>query len=242
MTPQELVSAACPKIGQLGAVFYFHPKTVATGKEHNLDGFRFYFLGRGGVLGDVEPAVVQSAFGYFHRDLVAKIWNSAKERMAPRAAAALYMECCRRIGRDAFGDIAGLDRFCASAEAVVAAIDPAGLALYAGTAAEPLPDDLPGRAMQLVAVLREYRGSAHLLAVIASGVAADVAHAIRRPDDTATFGYAEAPASTDADRAALAAADALTDSLCAGPYAAVAEGDRAHFVATLEAMEKALLG
>jgi len=242
MTPQELVSAACPKIGLLGAVFYFHPKTVATGKEHNLDGFRFYFLGRGGVLGDVEPAVVQSAFGYFHGDLVAKIWNSAKERMAPRAAATLYMECCRRIGRDAFADIAGLDRFCASAEAVVAAVDPPGLALYAGTAAEPLPEDLPGRAMQLVATLREYRGSVHLLAVVASGVSADVAHAIRRPDDTATFGYAEAPASTDADRAALAAADALTDTICAGAYAAVPEADRAQFVATLEAMETALAG
>ena len=57
MTPTELVQAACPKIGSLGGAFYFDKETLAKGKELGLDGFRFYFLGRGGVLGDVEPRV-----------------------------------------------------------------------------------------------------------------------------------------------------------------------------------------
>ena len=83
MDSMELVQTACPKIGSLGSAFYFHPDTVAKGKELGLDGFRFYFLGRGGVLGDVEPQVIQSAFGYFEPGLIAKIWNSAKETMAP---------------------------------------------------------------------------------------------------------------------------------------------------------------
>ena len=80
---------ATDAIGSIGAAFYFHPDTVAKGKEVGLDGFRFYVLGRGGVLGDVEPDVVHAAFGYFHTGLIDKIWISAKEIVAPRDAARL---------------------------------------------------------------------------------------------------------------------------------------------------------
>ena len=41
-------------LGQIGQAYYFHPDTLARGKELGLDGFRWYMLGRGGVLGDVE--------------------------------------------------------------------------------------------------------------------------------------------------------------------------------------------
>ena len=98
-------------IGELGgAPWYFDAKTLAAGKEHNLDGFRLYFLGRGGVLGDVEAEVVASAFGYFNPALVEKMWNTAKERMAPRDAARLYLSCCHQFGRDHFGAVDGPGR------------------------------------------------------------------------------------------------------------------------------------
>ena len=100
-------------------------------------------------------------------------------------------------------------------EAVIAAAHPAGLALFAGVASEPRVDDAPGRAMQLTAVLRELRGSAHLMAVLASGLTPEVAHYVRRPGMYKAFGYDEAtpPTVTDADKARLAASDALTDQL-----------------------------
>jgi len=242
MTPQELVATACPKIGSLGAAFYFIPETVGRGKERGLDGFRFYFLGRGGVLGDVEAKVVQAAFGYFEPALVAKMWNTAREKMAPREAGRLYMECAADLGRRKFSGVAGLDAFCAAAEKVIAAAEPASLPLFAGIAAEPLAEDLPARAMQLVAVLREYRGSAHLLAVMASGLSPKVAHAIKRPDDVGTFGYAEAPAVTDADRAKLDAAEALTDALVLVGYSALSPAEADTLLAGVVAMEAALAG
>ena len=65
MRTQELIAATSPTIGAAGAAFYFHPMTLAKGKSLKLDGFRFYMLGRGGVLGDVEADVVASSFGYF---------------------------------------------------------------------------------------------------------------------------------------------------------------------------------
>ena len=167
MLAQDLIAATSPILGQAGAAFYFHPDTLARGKELGLDGFRFYMLGRGGVLGDVESDVVASAFGYFHRNVVARIWNSAKERFPPREAARAYQECGANLGRSVLANVEGLGPFCEAAEAIIAATNPAGLSLYAGIAAEPRVDDLPGRAMQLAAVLRELRGGVHLVAVLA---------------------------------------------------------------------------
>lgn len=240
MTPDELIANACPKIGSLGAAFYFHPDTLARGKAIGLDGFRFYFLGRGGVLGDVEARVVHSAFAYFHPGLVQKMWDSARDKMAPRDAGRTYLECCHALGRAKLAGVGGLDAFCAAAEKVNAAVDPAGLALYAGISAEPLPDDLPARALHLIAVLREFRGSAHIVAVLASGLTAPVAHALRRPNDITSFGYAEAPATTDADRAALDAAEALTDRLVRPAYAVLDAAEADALVAGLDAIAAAL--
>lgn len=242
MKSMELVQAACPKIGSLGSAFYFDPTTVAKGKELGLDGFRFYMLGRGGVLGDVEPAVIQSAFGYFEPGLVTKIWNSAKERMAPRDAAAAYLEAAHEFGRRTFADIDGLDAYCAAAEAVNDAANPAALPLYAGISSEPLAEDLPARAMQLTAVLREYRGSAHLVALRSKGLDDAVAHAIKRPDDVATFGWAEPPVVTDEDRAKHAAAEELTDELVLEAYGVLDDAGGDALMAGLDAMEAAIGG
>jgi hypothetical protein len=242
MTPAELISATSPAIASLGGSFYFQPATLARGKEMGLDGFRFYFLGRGGVLGDVEPAVVTSAFGYFEPALVARMWTSGKEIVAPRAAGAAYVEACREHGRAHLGDVEGLDEFCAAAGAVVAAQHPAGLALFAGWAAEPLPDDAPGKAMQLVTTLREMRGGVHLLAVVTSGLSAQKAHFIKRPDDYKTFGYdADSPPEvTETDRERYDRAGRLTDDLLVPAYSSLDEAGVAAFRAGVAAIEAAL--
>jgi hypothetical protein len=215
MTPEELVADACPKIRDLGWAFYFAPETLARGAELGLDGLRFYVIGRGGVLGDVEATVIQSAFGYFEPSLVEKMWTEAKERVAPRVAARAYMECCAEFGRAHLSEVAGIEAFAAAAGAVNEAADPIGLALYSGIAAEPLAADGPARAMQLLTVLRELRGSAHLIAIRTSGLDAKTAHFIRRPSDIGMFGWSEAdaPAITDVERTKLAMADELTDRL-----------------------------
>jgi hypothetical protein len=77
--------------------------------------------------------------------------------------------------------------------------------------------------MQLAAVLRELRGSAHLTAVVASGLATPVAHVLRRPDALAMFGWREGdirPATAD-DRRRLGDADRMTDDILRRPYAAL---------------------
>jgi hypothetical protein len=242
MTPQELIDLVCPKIRDLGWTFYFTPETIAVGEGLGLDVFHFYALGRGGVLGDVEPQVVSSAFGYFNPATVTAIWNAARDICAPRKAGRIYMECSADLGRARFTGIEGLDAFCAAAGAVNDAADPVGLSLYAAISAEPLADDLPGRAMQLVTVLREFRGSAHLLAVRASGLDAKTAHFIRRPNDIGMFGWTEsdAPVITDVELAKLAAADELTDRLVLPAYSVLDESGRRALVEGITAIEAKL--
>ena len=227
-------------IGDIGGAFYFDKATVATGKEHDLDGFRFYFLGRGGVLGDVEAEVVHSAFGYFERGLITKMWDTAKARMAPRDAARLYLSCAHDFARARFGSIDGLDAFCAAAEQVNDAIEPAALALYAGIDAEPLPDDLPARAMQLCSVLREARGSTHLLAIVASGLTPYTAHAVKRPTEMTGFGWPEEVTVSDEDRVRWQEAEALTDRLLEPAFGTLDDAGRSALLAGLTAMRAAL--
>jgi len=240
MKPEELVQSACPKVGSIGAAFYFDPATLAKGKELGLDGFRFYILGRGGVLGDVDSAVVASAFGYFNPETINKMWTSAQEKLAPREAGRIYMDCVHNLGRAKFAGLENLDAFNAAAQKVNAATDPSSLALYAAINAEPLAEDAPARAMQLVAVLREYRGSAHLAAIRVTGLAAEVAHAIHRPNDVGTFGWAEAPEITEWDQSRYTTACELTDKMVTPAYAALDADEAQTFLAGLQAMEAAL--
>jgi hypothetical protein len=243
---KELIEWACPRINQIGAAFYFTPETVAVGRTLGLDGFRYYFLGRGGVLGDVDWPVVLSAFGYFKPALVEKMWTTARNRHPARDAARTYMECCADFGRARLADTDGLGALCEAATAVNTAAleDPSGLTLWAGMTGLSLAEDLPARAMQLIAVLRELRGSVHLVAVVASGVPTPVAHRIRRPDDLAMFGWAdgEIAVPTAADRSNLLAADALTDRLVGRAYGALDDDGAAALVHGLDGIEAALAG
>ncbi|MEQ8439329.1 MAG: hypothetical protein RIB65_17700 [Ilumatobacter fluminis] len=242
MTPREVLQAIKQPTGDIGAVFYFHPATLERGKELGLDGFRFYFLGRGGVLGDVEAGVVQSAFGYFNPDLLAKMWNTGKEKVPPRDAARAYIECCHEVGRKAFEGIDGLDAYVEAATAVIDAVDGGALTLFAGVRAEPVPSDTAGAAIHQAMVLRELRGSAHLAAIAAVGVSTRVAHAIKRPDDLAMFGYEEPPAVTDADRAALERAEQITDDILEPAFAVLSDEQGEALVAATTAMHAALTG
>jgi hypothetical protein len=242
MQTDEFMHAACPAIAGMAPAWSFAPATTDRGLSLGLDPFHFYFLGRGGVLGDVEPAVITSAFGYFKPAVVERMWNEARQLAGARETGRVYLECCQEFGRARLADVEGLDAFCEAAEAINDAADPAGLALYAGISAEPLAADPPARALQLAAVLRELRGSAHLLAVLASGLEPKVAHFIRRPEMFATFGWGaeETPTVTDEDRKKLEAAEALTDTLLAAAFSAVDDADRQTMVSTLERMQGAL--
>jgi hypothetical protein len=242
MTTDELMARACPIIRDIGWAHFFSPEAETAAADLGMDHFSLYAVGRGGVLGDVEPVVVASAFGYFNPEVVTAMWNEGRKHIAPREAARVYLDCAAEVGRRRLSHIEGLDAMVAAADAVNDAADPVGLALYAGYRGELLVDDVPGRAMQLIDVLRELRGSAHLLAVRASGVDARTAHFIARPNDSAMFGWPAdvAPEVGDEQRAAMVAAEALTDDLVRPAFAVLDDAGAAALLRGLDDMAVAL--
>lgn len=242
MNDAELLAVACPIIRDTGWAFYFTPETLARGAELGLDRVHFYALGRGGVLGDVEPAVVSAAFGYFNPALVAGLWNAAKAVVPPRVAGAAYMQCSAEHGRLKLTGLGTLAGFVTAADKILAATQVDAFALFAGVAAEPMADDLAGRAMQLLTVLREYRGSAHLVAVRAVGLDTKTAHFVTRPNDAAMFGWGpdDVPVINDAVRARMQEADAITDRLVRPAFAVLDAKERTVFVDGLHEIQRAL--
>jgi hypothetical protein len=242
MTTDELMAVACPVIRDIGWAHYFSPEAEATAARLGVDLFTLYALGRGGVLGDVEPVVVASAFGYFNPEVVDALWNAGKAVVAPREAARAYLDCAAEVGRRTLSGIEGLDAMVAAADAVNEAADPVGLALYAGYRGELLVEDTPGRALQIVSVLRELRGSAHLIALRCCGVDARTAHFIKRPGDGTMFGWPEGflPEISDEQRAAVDRAEALTDDLVRPAYAVLDDAGAAALLRGLDDMAVAL--
>ncbi len=239
---EDFVREACPLIGNSGWAYYFAPHTVAKGAELGLVGMEFYVAGRGGPLGDCDGAALAAAFGYFNPAVSGGAWESAKAKVAPRIAGKAHLECCAEHGRNKLSNIPGLAAFVAAADAVNNAADPDGLTLYAAIKTEPLVSDLPGRAMQLVTVLREFRGSAHLLALRAMGIDSKTAHFVKRPNDAKMFGWteADAPVIDDDLRARMVAAEELTDRLVAPAYGVLNEHGRQDFLAGAQAIAAAL--
>jgi hypothetical protein len=244
LEPGDIMRATQP-IYLIGSAFYFSPDTIEFGKQQlGIDGFRFYFLGRGGVLGDVDADVVRCAFGYFEPGLLRKMWESAIERssIGPRDTARAYLACAHDFGRARFGGLPGLDAFVEAATQVIGAVEGASLPLFVAARAEPVPADAPAAAMHQAVVLRELRGSAHLLALAASGLDSSVAHAVKRPTELELFGYTAdtAPPVTDADRAAWRRAEQLTDDLLAPAYATLTAAQAEALIAGTRAMAGAL--
>ena len=242
MTNEELVAQACPLINDTGWAYYFTPETVARGTELGLKGPQFYFIGRGGLLGDCDASVVAAAFGYFNPEVIRRAWESSMTVVSPREAGLAHWLCSAETGRNKLSGVADLASFVDAADAVARAADPEGLALFAAFKSAPLVDDLPGRAMQLVSLLREFRGSAHLIAIRASGLTGKQAHFMKRPNDIAMFGWTaeDAPQIDDSTRAALDAAERLTDAIVMPAYAVLNDAQRTALVAGARAIKDAL--
>lgn len=242
MNNKELLDAVSPTINAIGSAFYFIPETMAAGKELGLGGMEFYVQGRGGQMGNTDAGAVAAAFGYFSPVLIKSVWDAACAKCDPRTAGTAHMTAAANLGRAKFGSLPGLDAFVAAMDKVNNAANPEGLGLYAAIRTEKLADDAAGRAMQLLAVLREFRGSAHLVALRAAGIDTKKAHASKRPDMWKQFGYSEdeMPVIDDAFLAQMAEAERITDEIVEPAFSVLNDAERAALVAGVSAAKDAL--
>ncbi|NBY45694.1 MAG: hypothetical protein EBQ64_07025 [Acidimicrobiia bacterium] len=167
----QVASTIAPLIGSLGAKYMLDPDTAAHAAEAGYpNGFAYYVAGRGGVLGDVDSDVVYSAFMFFEKTLIDKLWKAGVAVEGARAASKRYMQSCDTWGKKHLANIDQLELFISPAEKLVSKVDSSGLSLFAGLRAEPLPSDMAARAYRLVTLIRELRGCVHIAACVTHGL------------------------------------------------------------------------
>ena len=103
-----------------------------------------------------------------------------------------------------------------------------------------MPADLPAAAMHHTMVLRELRGSVHLLANTACGLETRHAHGIKRPDAFKMFGYEAEIEVTEDDRAKWLRAEQLTDEILVPAYDRMTTEQAKCFIAGIDAMHDAI--
>lgn len=194
-----------------------HPDVLGPGKDAGYPGgFSYYVVGRGGVLGDVDADVVVSAFGFFAPPLVASLWNAGVVVEGAQSGARRYATACAEWGRRRLENFDESSRLADLVSKVVDNADVGGLSLFAGWRRVERPEDAAGRCYLLLHVLRELRGSVHLVACVASGLTpldAVLANPTGGVDQAEKFGWS-GPYSIGADIGAkFSVAEDLTNEL-----------------------------
>jgi hypothetical protein len=171
VTPEQTAAACRRSIQELGGAFAEDPKTLRRARQLGLTGWAFYVAGRGGVLGDVDPAVVSAAIGLIDTEAVTDGWAAARRVASPPEIARQHRAECCRWGREKLDLFHGVAKLVDLTERVVRAADPTGMPLFAAWRALPAPDGGSGaRAAVLLHLLREHRAGAYLLAIRAAGL------------------------------------------------------------------------
>jgi len=244
LTGEETVKAVDHTVHDVGTAWMIHEETRARGEEYGYPkGRPFYFAGRGGVLGNVDAGVVIAAMGWWEPGLVRLMWERGLAVATAREGARRYAEACARWADDHLAGFPHADRLSELAERVVDAVDESGLSLFAGWRAQPRAEGGVARMLQLVHVLREWRGSVHVVATTAAGLSPLAAILTNEgPDQARFFGWRDELPNCDhlADR--HTEAEEITDRLVAVVYErALTPAERAEFAELVGKLGAAVL-
>jgi hypothetical protein len=166
-----VVKATSVPIHDIGTSAYLSPDIAAWAAEWGWSNpFAFYFAGRGGMLGDVDADVVTSAFGWFAPSAVHAMYSEGVDVAGATAAAARMAEAHGMWGEKHYSDVEGLDEIIAVTEELVDGLEGSAIPLFVGWRNAAPSKSSPGRAAQLMQVLREWRGGNHLVATTAVGL------------------------------------------------------------------------
>jgi hypothetical protein len=244
MNADELATLTAAPIQTLGMSFYFDPLTGERAKEHGLNVFEFYGLGRAGTMGDVDTPTVFEAFTFFNQSTIDFLWTQAKSKADPVAMAAEYVLAAYAFADRTFGavDLTVMANFASAARKVVDA-QPRGLCPlvdgYKGVAA---PANPVHAAYLGTIFLRELRGGLHILAVSEVGLSPLVACYLQDPAVFTLHGYQadEAPAVTSDLEAKKERAEELTSAAMENCFDVLSDVEREALAAGTRAMFDAL--
>jgi len=230
--------AAKGPIGSLGGAWMTDPAEEAATEALGLHDWQLYFLGRHGVLSDVDPDVVAAAAYAFPAARVRSEWEAARRVMTPAEAVQHYVALCHSWGRTRMSGFEGSVRLIDLSQRIVDAVDLPGLPLFAGWRVLPQPADDPARLVHVFQLLREHRGACHGVALVALQMNPLIAILTNEGGaaNAAEYGWQPPyPEVTDADRERLQRVERLTDELVAVPYGVLSAAERVEFLELLEA-------
>jgi hypothetical protein len=180
--------AAAHPIQRVGATWLLHPEqfeaSLKAGYEHPFAG---YFAGRAGVLGDAEAPAVDAMLGIFGPGVTDMFWAMGTPVHGARGGAELYFGQAAEWARPRLSGVDGLDRFVELGEKVIAGAPTVGLPLFAAQSRLPRVEDAPGRAMQVLVLLRELRFGIHLAAMTVAGMPVQEAHLLNQGEEYAAM-------------------------------------------------------
>lgn len=241
MTARETAVAAKGPIGDLGGAWMSSELEEAANSAAGLDDWQLYFLGRHGVLGDVDPEVVRSAAYVFPKERVADQWDAARAVMTPHEATQRYVAVCHEWSRERLAGFAGADRLSELGLRVVEGVDIVAMPLLAGWRAVELPtgaDASAERCGHVCHLLREHRGACHGVALAALNLPPLIAILTNVGGEANAVDYGwrpPFPTPTDADRELRDRVEVLTDDIAAVAYEALSAAEQAELLSLLNA-------
>ncbi|HNI34607.1 MAG TPA: hypothetical protein PLV93_04370 [Microthrixaceae bacterium] len=242
MTPADAADAVARPIGSIGSRFMFDPGTYADAAALGYSGLDFYFAGRCGVLGDTSSDVVNAALGFFEPDTVATLWRQGCAVEGATAAAQRFNNACAAWGEAHFGDGVDYHELGMLADRVIAAAPSAALPIFAGWRAMPLAPGPKGSVCQRLNVLRELRGGAHLVSVVASGVSPyEAVLAQGGIPNAELFGFTAPHPDTHHLDSTMAEIEVRTTRIVEPAFAALTDSERGRFVDLVRATRAGLV-
>jgi hypothetical protein len=241
--------AAKGPIGDLGGNWMMGKAEEQATADAGMVDWQLYFLGRHGVLGDVDTDVILAAAFFFPADHLRREWEIARALMTPAEGLRRYLAVCHQWGRDRLASFAEVGRLSELGLKVIDASGVVGLPLFAGWRAVPLPDSGRDsgaeRCAQVMQVLREHRGACHGVAVAALQLDPLMAILANQggEENAREYGWEPPfPQVTDADRALRERVEELTDDLVAVAYDGLSASEQAELVDLLQAARAHALG
>ena len=241
VTARDTAVAAKAPIGDLGGAWMSSDLEEAASAAAGFDDWELYFLGRHGVLGDVDPEVVRSVAYVFPADRIAQQWRAARAVMTPQEATQRYLEVCHQWGSERLGDFSGARRLSELGERVVDSVDVVALPLLVGWRAlkrPSAPSASPERCAQTCQLLREHRGACHGVALAALNLPPLMAILtnLGGEENALEYGWRPPfPTPTDGDRELRDRVEALTDDIAAVAYEALSADEQAELLTLLNA-------
>jgi hypothetical protein len=243
VTPEQAAAKAKPGLAGLVGAFAESPQTLRRARLLGLSGWAYHVSARAGALGEVRPETVAAAIGFIAPEAVLDGWEATAKSSEPMEVAAWHLHELCRWGDAQLGGLPRIGRLLELSRRVVAAVDAAGLPLFAAWRAMPVPDDSPGaQAAVQLHLLHEHRMGVHVVAIRASGLAPLEAIIAGPEGETGAVAFGWQPPYPPAGPLLrrLVWADSVADALAGQAYGRLDLQERAEFCGLLESLSHRL--